>query len=118
MKSMIRHATSGDVTYDCLAFICPGCYTFGEYNTGLHMLPINTDKTSPAWTWDGNLDSPTISPSILTGKNTPSRRCHSFLTQGIFEFLSDCTHDLAGLKVPMLDLPDWFTKETEGDTDE
>jgi hypothetical protein len=84
---------------------------FGDNSTGLHLLPVNTDQTSPAWTWDGDLENPTISPSILTGKDTP-RICHSFLKAGIFEYLGDCTHSLAGTKVPLPDLPEWFIRET------
>ena len=77
------------------------------------MLPVNTDLKSPAWTWDGNLEAPTLSPSILThtepyvdGKGTGI--CHSFISAGIVEFLGDCTHSLAGQKVPLPELPDWF----------
>ena len=114
MKAMLRHVAIGDDEtrwYDCLAFICPGCLLRDTEGTGLHMLPVNTDKTSPSWEWDGNLEAPTLSPSILTGKNDPDFKCHSFLRAGVFEFLSDCTHSLAGQNVPMPDLPDWFVHE-------
>jgi hypothetical protein len=67
------------------------------------------------WTFDGNLDAPTLSPSILWCEIVVDgvEVCHSFLRNGVFEFLSDCTHEHAGQHVPMPDLPDWFTKETE-----
>jgi len=113
MKSQIRHVRDGNKRYDALAFVCPGCIEmFGDPSTGLHLLPVNTDQHSPAWTWDGNLENPTLSPSILTGKNTPNI-CHSFLKSGVFEYLSDCTHSLAGQKVILPDLPEWFIKENE-----
>lgn len=111
MKSMIRHIDSHGIKYDALAFICPGCKS--EFGSGLHMLPVNTDKTSPAWSWDGNLEAPTLSPSILTHASGKQPQCHSFLRNGIFEFLSDCTHPLAGQHVPIPDLPDWFTEPVE-----
>jgi len=35
-------------------------------------------------------------------------RCHSYLRAGVWEFLADCTHTMAGQQVPMVDLPDWI----------
>lgn len=102
---MLRNVIHSDVQYQCLAFVCPGCVDFGR--SGLHMLPVNTNVKSLAWTWDGNLNFPTLTPSILTGKDSPNI-CHSYLTAGIFKFLDDCTHSLAGKEVPIPDLPDWF----------
>jgi len=78
------------------------------------MLPVNSDWKKPAWTWDGNLEAPTVSPSILSSigpygdQGKPLGVCHSFLKAGVFEFLDDCTHPLKGQHVPMVDLPDWF----------
>lgn len=113
MKTQIRHVTHGDIEYDALCFICPGCEAMKDFGTGLHMLPVNSTVKNPQWTWDGNLERPTVSPSILTryprGDHTDV--CHSFLRDGVFEFLSDCTHPLAGQKVELPDLPEWFTKE-------
>ncbi len=113
MKAMLRPVVNGDKRYRCLMFCCPGCAEDGS--TGLHMLPIEAPG-SPAWNWDGNLDAPTLSPSILTNKDRPELRCHSFLRGGVFEFLSDCGHSLAGQKVPMPDLPDWVTREGEDES--
>lgn len=78
------------------------------------MLPVNAPNIGkPSWDFDGNLDVPTLSPSILTrGKKFDKDTvCHSYLKVGIFEFLSDCTHPLANQKVPMPDLPTWAFKE-------
>lgn len=119
MKSMIRYIDDHGVKYDALAFICPGCARDDIHeSTGLHMLPVNvTQPDNPlkhitSWTWDYNLETPTISPSILTGRGSPFI-CHSFLKAGIFQFLDDCTHDLKGQFVPIPDLPDWFVNEGE-----
>lgn len=108
MKAQVRHVADHGKTYDALAFVCPGCALDGS--SGLHVLPVNTTATSPAWEWNGDVEAPTISPSILThgGADTV---CHSFLRGGVFEFLGDCSHDLAGQHVPMPDLPDWFTDQ-------
>ncbi len=116
MKSQLRNVEHGQLHYQCLAFICPGCQrggSDGPIGSGLHMLPVNTTVKSPSWEWDGNLEAPTISPSILThsGPEDNQSVCHSFLKEGIFEFLNDCTHSLKGQRVPIPDLPDWVVKE-------
>ena len=108
MKAMIRNVDDHGTKYQALAFVCPGCLELGG-GSGLHMLPVNSTEESPSWDWDGNLEAPTLSPSILTGKDDPARRCHSFLKAGVFEFLGDCAHSLAGTSVPMVELPGWFT---------
>lgn len=34
--------------------------------------------------------------------------CHSFVRNGKIEYLNDCTHELAGQTVELLDEHDWF----------
>jgi hypothetical protein len=77
------------------------------------MLPVNCgDIKTPSWDWNGDLERPTLSPSILTQGYTV---CHSFLRDGVFEFLTDSTHSLAGQSVPIPDLPKWVEEEgTDG----
>lgn len=127
MKSRLRTIRRDDVTYTALMFVCPGCVAGGpDGYEGLHMLPVNTPTGQnigqPSWDWDGNLEAPTLSPSILTNgtRSEDARRnddgtfrfprCHSFLKEGVFEFLGDCEHPLANQKVPMPDLPEWAEK--------
>lgn len=76
---------------DLYAFHCPGC----EY--GHHI-------TVPRWKWNGSLDRPTVTPSLLVNSHDPTTRCHSFVTDGNIEFQADCHHALAGKTV---ELPDW-----------
>lgn len=109
--AMIRHVTDGEQRYDALMFCCPGCAGTGS---GLHMLPVNSAVTErPKWTWDGNLEAPTLEPSILTrwGPADEQKVCHSFLRAGMFEYLSDCTHQYAGQHVPLPPLPDWVVHD-------
>ena len=92
---------------------CPGC-------EDIHMI-------NNTWSFDGNLEKPTFEPSILVesvgtldakvkvqcicGKHdfhTP--RCHSFVRNGEWQFLSDSEHKLAGKIVPMVDLPEWMQR--------
>lgn len=110
MKAMIRNINDNGVRYQALAFWCPGCDSV-PYLGALHMVPVNTTEKSPSWDWNGDLEKPTLSPSILT-KRSDIGVCHSFLRDGVFEFLGDCTHKMANQHVPMPDLPDWFTQES------
>ncbi len=104
-----------------LGFWCPGCEC-------MHVL-------TPGWTFNGNYDKPTFSPSVLVRSGHYGERvmpegadrscwctynaehpdepasyrctiCHSFVCDGNIQFLTDCTHALAGrtlaLKVPIL----------------
>lgn len=34
--------------------------------------------------------------------------CHSFIRNGMWEFLGDCAHKLASQTVPMVPVPDWL----------
>lgn len=63
-----------------------------------------------SWGWNGDAEAPTFTPSLLTEvKFTDGRRyvCHSFVTDGVWNYLGDCTHDKAGESVPVVDLPEW-----------
>ena len=87
-------------------FVCPGCATVMIH--GLHRLPL---EGTNAWEWNGSLEAPTLRPSVLTrGGPVEGFVCHSFITDGKIEFLSDSTHALSGHTVPLPPLPDWFLK--------
>jgi len=81
-------------------FPCPGCKMS-------HSVTVDGYKNqrSATWGWNGNLEKPTFTPSILVtwdwGEKHEKRRCHSFITNGVWRFLNDCTHELAGKEVPM-----------------
>ena len=86
-------------------------------------------RVTAKWTFDGNLEAPTFSPSVLVtcghfapgwvgpdcwctfNRKHPSDvsfkcfRCHTFITRGMVQFLGDCTHELAGQTLPLPDLP-------------
>lgn len=114
--ALIRRCKDGAVEYDQLWFVCPGCKSRSDDHTGLHALPVNgtTQGASgrPFWSFDGNLEAPTLAPSILSrGGSDTNFVCHSFLRAGVFEFLGDCTHKYANQRVPMEPLPDWFMDE-------
>ena len=95
---------------DRLFFECPGCQMVHGISHG--------SGPGPRWGWNGNVDAPTFTPSVLVTWSEPSdnpgefddaskdlkKVCHSFVTDGRIQFLGDCTHALAGQTV---DLPDW-----------
>jgi len=98
-------------------FDCPGC---GQP----HVLRVTGAE---AWQWNGSVDAPTLRPSVLyqCGHYAPARAhpdvcwctynaehpeekapfvcvlCHSFVTEGKIEFLTDSTHALAGQTVAL-----------------
>lgn len=55
--------------------------------------------------FNGNYEIPTLSPSILSQwpDGTMTHICHHFVKDGQIQYLSDCTHALAG---QTMDLPD------------
>jgi hypothetical protein len=99
-------------------FWCPGCQDD-------HMVDAR-------WAFNGNAERPTFTPSVLVrsghfneghkegescwctynaehpGATAPFAcyRCHSYVTDGRIQFLSDCTHGLAGQTVDLPDFPD------------
>lgn len=108
--SKVKENREGD---DMYFFMCPGC------NDAHHIATSNKVwKDRYVWQFNGDIDKPTFRPSIVmkTGtyvdpniKGDPqwlkehSHLCHSFVTDGKIQFLSDCSHKLAGQTV---DLPE------------
>lgn len=84
-----------DLEGEKFLFYCPGCECHMWFRTER---PEQADG-SGCWTWNGDYEKPTVSPSIVT--NVGKLRCHIFIRDGKIEFLSDCSHELAGQTVPM-----------------
>jgi hypothetical protein len=106
-----------DAEVGLVQFWCPGC-------NQAHGVRVAGEQP---WAWNGDVERPTFSPSILVhhfqlspegramiqrgdpphdGKRYPGSEviCHSFVTDGRIKFLADCTHALARQTV---DLPEW-----------
>ena len=100
-----------------LFFECPGCKM-------LHGVNVEAEGR-PRWGWNGSVDKPTFTPSILVQweqgeppctdldmaekihrgevvQTKVVKVCHSVVTDGRIQFLGDSTHHLAGKTV---DLP-------------
>lgn len=76
------------------SFRCPGC-------DDEHVVRI---EGAGAWGFNGDMDHPTLTPSVLVRYGDGSR-CHSFVRDGRIEFLSDCSHALAGQTVELPERP-------------
>lgn len=93
---------------------------------GLLTLPVirsGTRDGTVCWTWNGDVDKPTLRPSVLTNgfyRMTESEyqtvrsggkidrrdyRCHTWVTDGQAQFLDDCNHELRGQAVDMMEVP-------------
>lgn len=77
------------------AHVCPGCDEEHYIQTG--------EGPGPAWTFNGDLEKPTFTPSVRHTSAAPKgdRCCHYFITNGNIPFCGDCTHELAGKTVPL-----------------
>lgn len=82
---------------------CPGCQCGHVINLEPGSNGVGGRK--PCWTFNGDERHPTFEPSLLVtypyGDPPEIRRCHSFIRNGQIQFLSDCTHELAGKAVPL-----------------
>ncbi len=101
MPRVLRTRATGR---DAVWFECPGCNL-------VHLTPIdrNDGGVRPAWTFNGDLERPTLSPSILRSGGV---RCHSFVQAGSIRFLDDCDHELAGQTVELPEIDAAVDMET------
>ena len=77
---------------------CPGCRE-------IHQIAVEQPfRNGARWTYDGNAEAPTFSPSINVGPGT-KLQCHYFIRSGRIEFCGDCHHDLKGQTVDLPDIP-------------
>lgn len=102
MPAKIKRINRTDGSLYGFWFQCPGC-------DDKHVLPTTGAN---AWGFNGSLGAPTFTPSVLVhshdtlddnGRKASTPRCHSFVTDGRIQYLSDSTHALRGQTV---DLPD------------
>lgn len=97
-----------------ILFKCPGC-------RGPQRIPVEGPQ---AWGFNGDMDKPTLTPSVLARRYNDSRGlyfvCHSFVKDGKIEFLNDCTHTLKGQTVELEDVTcegDLFYRLPSGDAE-
>jgi len=96
---MVKPVIDGAATYRLLFFWCPGC-------DALHACRIREGEAQrPSWEWNGNLDLPTLSPSVLLTGTEAS--CHSFVVNGQIQYCDDCSHLLKGQTVDLPEVSTW-----------
>lgn len=94
----------GGIDVNNIFFMCPGCHRMHSV-PAVHGLPV---EGKPVWGWNGNIEEPSIDPSIRTwGTNETTGEefvCHSVVRLGTIEFFADSSHELAGKTVPLPDI--------------
>lgn len=101
MGAKIKGLTDQNEKRTTFVFWCPGCEDVHPYRVALS---VGEGPEFPVWDFNGDLESPTFSPSLLVNGQGRGKRCHLFLTKGELQFLADCQHPLAGKTVPC---PEW-----------
>ena len=90
------HDFPGEGVY---SVFCPGCKCD-------HPFRVGKSRNLPNWSFNGDMEKPTFSPSMLVNKDRPGGRCHSYVENGAIRFLSDCFHDLKGMTVELPEMDD------------
>lgn len=101
MSVMMRVKRKDDV--EQYVFHCPGC------KNGHYVIVKGDEKKMPIWGWNGDVDKPTIKPSIITFERIKGKDvtiCHSFVTDGKIKFLGDCKHELKNQTVQLEPMED------------
>ncbi len=92
-----------------IIYFCPAC-------DSAHQIALAPG--SPAWTFDGNIEAPTFSPSNLCSWSGSDGEevCHHFVRAGRIEFCPDCTHAMRRQTVPLPEFP--YAPNTYGGIEE
>lgn len=78
----------------CRGIMCPACKIIHDFDD--------------SWKFNGDYYKPTFRPSMLWKPHDDKSKltgevCHSWVTNGKIQFLGDCTHELKGQTVDLLD---------------
>lgn len=86
-------------------FYCPACNT-------IHSVTVGSKE---GWHFNGDYNKPSYQPSILVARKYEGLRCHSYVKDGFIQYLSDCSHPLAGQTLPLPHIPDHFIRKEADD---
>jgi len=93
-----------------LGFYCPGCdsiHFINDKETNRDNEPYwsylkeHNLRLPDVWEFNGDFQNPTIRASVLLTRPDRNFICHSFITDGKIQFLSDCTHELVNQTVEL-----------------
>jgi hypothetical protein len=93
IKELTYQGDDGTIWHHQFLYWCEGC----GYE---HTFALSNESFGGHHQFNGNLDDPTVSPSLLQNGD---KVCHSFLTNGQMQYLSDCHHHLANQTVELKD---------------
>jgi hypothetical protein len=97
----VQHIYNGEkYHHDQFHYWCEGC----GYE---HAFALKADGGHHHFNMDLNL--PTVLPSLVQN-STPGRMCHSFIKDGVIQYLNDCWHHLAGKTVELTDIDEQLEK--------
>ena len=97
-----------------MVFHCPACKDDHHVTVGgIH-----------GWDWNGDVDSPSLSPSIRVTRTVYERDgngdpipetvrqvdCHTWMTDGRLKYFPDCYHEMAGMK--WIEMPEIRERES------
>lgn len=98
----VKEIKNTDDSHFGWAIKCPGCRDY-------HILDSR-------WTFNGDMEKPTFRNSILSTHGPEGDRlrniCHSYVTDGRIQFLSDCTHSMKNQTVDLPDIDPLWNEET------
>lgn len=99
-------------------FYCPACLAHhrgkqAEYElvmgpldeNDLLIMALHVMNVTDVHRFDANYDRPTLEPSLMA-RTMRDVVCHSFIRGGLMEYLSDCTHEMAGQTVELPEIVD------------
>ena len=81
--------------------LCPAC----GFEHSFRVDREGHGKWDSVWEFNGDYEKPTFNPSMGANLHRQEEHhpiCHSFLRDGIWQFLADCTHAMANQHVPMI----------------
>lgn len=90
-------------------FQCKGCNMLHSYVTEWSKKAREErykrgTTNCPIWNFNGNLEKPTFTPSLLYSWGKPDgvkHVCHLYVTDGQIKYLGDCTHDFRNQTIEM-----------------
>jgi hypothetical protein len=94
--SVVREFLDQNKKHHSWSIFCPACQCCHGFDN--------------RWKFNGNMDKPTFTPSMLVHENKDYRevskskhghRCHSFVANGEIKYLDDCTHDMKNTTVKL-----------------
>lgn len=83
-------------------FYCPGCKHAHPFHTVDYRTAL-TGHANPTWSFNGDMEKPTFSPSLQVNKPGQAGCCHLHVVDGIILYANDggTAHELKGKQVPL-----------------